>query len=194
MKVVFTGSQDWIDGQVPTAILRRLRPLLPRIAHGKARGFDLIIDGVARALGWPDEQIGQHPANWDAEGRAAGYNRNLDMLRREKPDLVIGAPLPRSKGTWHCLAAADCPRLIFIDGCREQIADFARDCGLPPIGGVVTDWVDEQLRQAAVRGRWMVLDTDRPIIPRRDRPWWVLVQPRSGDHSAAAPLVEALLT
>lgn len=200
MKVVLTGSREWCDHTVPRQILRRLHLAgVERVAHGDGRGFDKVCDSVAREVGFRDEQIGKHPADWDGEGKAAGYLRNLSMLRKEDPTLVVGAPLADSKGTWHTIAWAQCPRLIFIDGCRDAIKLFSDDllahgCGMNwSRSEFVTNYVDDRIRDQVMRARGSLDYPAYATIPRRDRPWWVLVLPKHGGDVESLPIIEALL-
>lgn len=86
MKVLVCGGREWDNYE---AVLRELEAL-PRdaiIVHGACRGADTIAGEIAKALG---HQVREYPADWARYGRGAGPIRNRQMLREERPDLVIG--------------------------------------------------------------------------------------------------------
>lgn len=66
------------------------------IINGKARGVDAVSTDWA-IVNWC--RFKEYPADWNKHGRAAGPIRNAQMLKEEKPDLVIAFPLPDSIGT-----------------------------------------------------------------------------------------------
>jgi len=69
------------------------------IITGMARGADTIAVDWANANGIT---LHEYPADWERHGRRAGYLRNVEMLERGNPDLVLAfvdKPLIASKGT-----------------------------------------------------------------------------------------------
>lgn len=113
-RVVVTGGQRFTDRGRIAADLRALLPLgLQRVAHGAAKGADGLVDlewlalrgAVNNATGdrWSMES---YPADWTRFGNSAGPRRNIAMLEREKPELVLAYPDERSRGTWHCVKQA----------------------------------------------------------------------------------------
>ena len=60
-----------------------------RIVHGGATGADVLAQKWARLRGKP---VMAYPANWSEFGKAAGPLRNRDMLRIERPGLVVAFP------------------------------------------------------------------------------------------------------
>lgn len=82
VKVLVTGSRDWID---PHPIERELKKLPPGtiVVHGGARGVDTIAGFVAKKLGL---KVREYQARWQEYGRTAGPIRNREMLQKEHPD------------------------------------------------------------------------------------------------------------
>jgi SLOG family YspA-like protein len=78
MRVLVTGSRDWIDR---SAIERALKDFGPEgwftVVHGHCpTGADAIADHVARSWGC---EVERHPADW-SKGRKAGPARNAAMV------------------------------------------------------------------------------------------------------------------
>jgi len=109
-KVVVTGGRKFTDSARIEADLRALLPLgLRRLAHGGARGADLLADNAARRVISRAKEPGHievYPALFRELGRGAGRLRNVEMLESERPDIVLAYPDPESRGTWHCVAEA----------------------------------------------------------------------------------------
>ncbi len=103
MKILVCGSRKWWDYQ---AIWARLGELPPdtEIIEGGAPGADLMARDVAKDIGLEYVEYG---ANWKGPHKLqAGKARNIKMLEREKPDLVIAFQLKRSSGTQHTIDEA----------------------------------------------------------------------------------------
>ena len=102
MKVLVCGSRDWTDYE---AIQKRLShlPYPVEIIEGGARGADKLARKAAAELGL---EVVEHPANWKAYGKSAGFMRNIKMLDRENPALVIAFQKDGSRGTQHMIGAA----------------------------------------------------------------------------------------
>jgi hypothetical protein len=84
-RILVTGSRDWDDGDVIAWELgwaagegaREGRRAV--IVHGACpTGADAIADRLARDH---DFDVEPHPADWVHHGKAAGFIRNLDMVR-----------------------------------------------------------------------------------------------------------------
>lgn len=140
MKVLVTGSRDWSNREMIEKALVEADATI--VVHGGARGADYLAELVCIDLGITTRT---YPAKWDLYGKAAGTNRNIEMLQKEnlldEPiDLVIGFPLPQSKGTYHMLkiaANAGIPCIIVGDPMetkctrcrREGFDDLVSSCG-----------------------------------------------------------------
>lgn len=83
LRVLVTGSRDWVDGEcIKAALLEILveneaRPEQITVVHGGARGADKIAGSIAASLGMNVEVF---PANWSTYGKRAGYLRNAEMV------------------------------------------------------------------------------------------------------------------
>lgn len=112
LRILVTGSRNWTDR---TAIFDALVGYLGAIQFpvvGQAvlvsgscpTGADRIAEEIWEDfLGYPVER---HPADWDAHGKAAGPRRNQQMVDLGA-DVCLAFPLPDSRGTKHCMAAAE---------------------------------------------------------------------------------------
>lgn len=103
LRVIVTGGRDWRDVD---AIRQALSDLPPgsTIVHGAASGADAIAHSLAVALGhipephWPDyANIGTG---------LAPLIRNQQMIDLGA-DLCLAFPTAFSRGTWHCVRAAE---------------------------------------------------------------------------------------
>jgi hypothetical protein len=112
-RVLVTGDRDWADR---TAIRYYLKQL-------QDKGFDTLIEGEAHGADTMSREEGEklgftiaesspgvkgYPAKWQVDGKfnkAAGPQRNTQMLVEGKPDLVIGfhQHIFKSKGTKNML-------------------------------------------------------------------------------------------
>jgi hypothetical protein len=107
MKVLVTGSRDWVDTQLLKDALVAARATV--VIHGDARGADRIAKDVARSLGLTERA---YPAQWNIHGRKAGPLRNQQMLDEEHTEaepinLVLAFPMPGSIGTWDMVRRAE---------------------------------------------------------------------------------------
>lgn len=99
--VVVTGSRAWEDAALIGRVLAALNPKL--VVQGGAKGADRI------AFEWAvTNNVSGHtmPAFWDQDGKRAGSLRNIRMLEMYPGALVVGFPLDRSIGTYHCMREA----------------------------------------------------------------------------------------
>lgn len=86
-RILITGSRTWTDrAAIADAISTYLHSVgtsvagvwpLPVLVHGGAHGADQLADAIARNWGWTPEC---HPADWDRDGRGAGFRRNAEMV------------------------------------------------------------------------------------------------------------------
>jgi hypothetical protein len=114
VKVVVSGTRDaeldWADagGRTIWEILNELHASnrITRLSEGGARGADFIAHEWARIHGIHNDC---YPVDHMLDGPwpAAGVRRNVRMLGAAKPDLLIAFPGPASKGTHHCIRAAE---------------------------------------------------------------------------------------
>ena len=100
-RIVLCGSRGWTD---ETKVVQAIdgHPRGAVFLHGAARGADEIAGRIASGLGY---EVEVWPANWNGDGRAAGFIRNVRML--ESPaDKVIAFWDGRSPGTAHTIREA----------------------------------------------------------------------------------------
>ena len=88
MKVLVTGSrtmgpEHYELVKFELLMLLALEPL--HIIQGGASGADNLAKRVATVFGFP---VDEYPADWERYGKAAGSQRNQQMLN-QKPDLVL---------------------------------------------------------------------------------------------------------
>ena len=101
MKVLVCGSRSWDN--IHTIRMRILSlPDNTEIIHGGASGADRTAACLAEDFGFT---VREFKADWDGEGKSAGFKRNLRMLD-ESPDLVIAFWDGRSRGTRHTITEA----------------------------------------------------------------------------------------
>lgn len=105
--VIVTGSRYWDDAQ---AVYNVLDDLLKefggiQIVHGGAKGADTMAGAWAEENSQP---CFAYPAMWREFGKAAGYMRNLEMLKAFPEAIVVAFPHPKlpSKGTWNMMNEA----------------------------------------------------------------------------------------
>lgn len=104
MRLCCTGSREWND---PLTVVRELideraRDLRFIVDVGDARGADAAVTKACHDLGIP---YTIHYADWEGEGKIAGFKRNWRMLDL-KPDLVLAFWDGASKGTLHTIQSA----------------------------------------------------------------------------------------
>lgn len=115
VKVLITGSRGWTDkGIIRSALLdwhasgvvhggcplRNLAPVGKLPIWASADG---LADQVAKELGIP---VISYPADWHRHGLRAGVIRNVEMLDKEKPDVVLAFWDGVSHGTQHMITVA----------------------------------------------------------------------------------------
>ena len=103
MKILVTGGRNYSNPGIVFAALDYLKPC--KIVHGGARGADSLASRYANNR---HVSYAVYPAIWrDNHGnynRAAGIQRNMQMLDVEKPDIVLA--FPGGKGTRHMITYA----------------------------------------------------------------------------------------
>ena len=116
-RVLGCGGRDYGDYARVCQVLDIIQPRF--VIHGAARGADSLVDRYAQEHGIPQQA---YPALWNAHGgqddplpcsdqckqsgtcRAAGFRRNLQMLKRGVPTLVVA--FPGGRGTDHMMTSA----------------------------------------------------------------------------------------
>jgi len=73
------------------------------LAHGAATGADAIAKEIAEEMGF---EVHAHIANWRTLGKKAGPLRNAEMLKIERPRVVLAFPMSDSVGTYDCIRKA----------------------------------------------------------------------------------------
>lgn len=112
MRVLVCGSRKYTDKTYFTRILQEWVEKYPHITilTGMANGPDLWAHEFAKThnLG-----IEEYPAQWDTEGRRAGFLRNERMIKT-RPDWVIAFWDGVSRGTEHTINLAKTHRIAHI--------------------------------------------------------------------------------
>lgn len=95
MKVLVTGSRNWLDKEVVETAIARVKPDI--IIEGGARGTDTIAKQYAYKTAIKVIEV---KAEWNKYGKNAGGIRNSIMVSM-KPDLVlaVSTDLSKDKGT-----------------------------------------------------------------------------------------------
>lgn len=99
--VVVTGGRTYNDMMTVYRELQKVKPT--RVATGACHrgGADRLAEQWAFMKGIPYKG---YPANWRTLGWAAGPIRNGEMLKAEKPDMVLA--FPGGSGTADCVKQA----------------------------------------------------------------------------------------
>lgn len=88
LRVLVCGGRDYSEEEKVAQTLDLL-PFPLTLICGMAPGADMLAFRWAESRGLPIEC---YPANWRAQGLAAGPIRNQKMIDMGKPDLVIAFP------------------------------------------------------------------------------------------------------
>jgi hypothetical protein len=113
-RVLVCGGRDFDNKFLMETALSSIIEGEPIIIHGAARGADSMAGQWAAAKGL---RVLAFPADWGANGKAAGPLRNIKMLEQGQPDLVIA--FPGGKGTAHMVEIAEKAGIPVI-----QVVDF----------------------------------------------------------------------
>lgn len=107
MKILITGSRNWLDVGVIDEVLNRYNNYNPTshtlITGCCPTGADKMAEDIASKLGWTIER---HAAEWDKYGKRAGPIRNQKMVD-SGADICLAFILNESKGATHCSNAAE---------------------------------------------------------------------------------------
>lgn len=101
MKTIIAGSRGIEHVDVVAFAVEQSGFVITEIASGMARGVDLAAVEYAHRMGIP---LVPFPADWDNEGRSAGFNRNVRMA--DWGDQLIAIWDGKSKGTKHMIDIA----------------------------------------------------------------------------------------
>ena len=99
MRVLVCGGREYSDWGQMRWVLGAIR--IDTVITGAARGADSV------AGEWATDQgvdLVTYPANWERDGKSAGFKRNQLMLDNAKPDLVVA--FPGGNGTAHMVRIA----------------------------------------------------------------------------------------
>jgi hypothetical protein len=132
MRVLVCGGRDYNDIRRVWNVLSELQDEkgITDLIHGDAKGAD----SLAAFWGYHTFQkngdiinVHRYPADWEGEGKKAGYLRNKRMLDEGKPDYVVA--FPGGKGTTNMvqLAAKAGIPCISIDNAPTAIG-MALEC------------------------------------------------------------------
>lgn len=91
MKILVCGGRDYANRAQLFQTLDRVHAKAPitTIVHGAARGADSLAGRWAAERGVRCEV---YPADWQRDGKRAGYIRNQRMLDASRPDAVVAFP------------------------------------------------------------------------------------------------------
>lgn len=104
LRTIVCGGRDYDDAMAVYHALDDFDAAhgIAVVAHGGAAGADDLARNWAMMGGIP---VVSYPANWKAEGKAAGPKRNQRMLDEFKPDVVIA--FPGGRGTADMIRRAE---------------------------------------------------------------------------------------
>ena len=105
MRILITGSRNWNDVETMIEVLSpyNMTRDVKTLVHGGAAGADIIAGEIAAEFGW---YVEEYPADWTKHGKAAGPIRNQKMVDLGA-DVCLAFPLGESRGTRHCMKAAE---------------------------------------------------------------------------------------
>lgn len=107
IRILITGSRNWTDKKkVLYALVDQVmykKEDVVFIHGGCPTGADAIAGEWIDVMGVKTEV---YPADWDKHGRAAGPIRNQQMVDLGA-DVCLAFPLGESRGTRHCMKAAE---------------------------------------------------------------------------------------
>jgi hypothetical protein len=103
MHILICGGRDYADVRALNEALDAIhrKNNVTRLIHGAAHGADSLAAAWALSRGIPAIAF---PADWNKDGKAAGFVRNARMLRDGRPELVVA--FPGGKGTAHMVKLA----------------------------------------------------------------------------------------
>ncbi len=112
-RVIIAGGRDFSDYEL---LKRKVlfytnevnKDNLIVVISGKAKGADSLGEKLAKEIGW---KVLEYPADWDTNGKSAGYIRNIEMAKNA--DALIAFWDEKSRGTKHMIDTAEKNGLLF---------------------------------------------------------------------------------
>lgn len=106
-RIIIAGGRDFSDYELlKRKVLFYTKEVnkdnLIVIVSGKAKGADSLGEKLAKEIGW---KVLEYPADWDTNGKSAGYIRNVEMAK--SADALIGFWDGKSRGTKHMIDIAE---------------------------------------------------------------------------------------
>jgi hypothetical protein len=101
MRTIIAGSRSITDYRAVCDAVTESCFDITTVVSGTARGVDKLGERWARAHGVP---VDRYPAQWDRDGKAAGYKRNTVMAILA--DALIALWDGKSRGTKHMIDEA----------------------------------------------------------------------------------------
>lgn len=104
-KVIIAGGRDFNNYEGMSACLDRLLKNVSdkiEVVCGMARGADRLGERYAKEHGY---KVIYMPADWDIDGRSAGFKRNVKMA--EYADALVAFWDGKSSGTRHMIETAE---------------------------------------------------------------------------------------
>lgn len=101
MRLLISGYRDYndeknIEEQIIKVLNYDSNYKNHTIIHGGCSGVDIISGKIGFKLGL---NVEKYPANWKLYGISAGPKRNLEMIKKGRPDFAILFIHKKSKGT-----------------------------------------------------------------------------------------------
>ena len=104
-RVIITGGRDFNNYPGLVKVMDKLLSNINDeiiVVCGKARGADSLGEKYAKERGYT---IRYFPADWDMNGRSAGYIRNEEMA--QNADALVAFWNGKSRGTQHMIKTAE---------------------------------------------------------------------------------------
>lgn len=97
IKVLVCGGRGYTESEPLRRVLEAIANHSSiHIAHGGAKGADEAAGEIAKYYNWP---CSVYKADWEANGKSAGFVRNAEMLADFLPNIVVACK--GGKGTEH---------------------------------------------------------------------------------------------
>lgn len=104
-KLLVYGSRNFTDYDLMNEVLSDIIEGQVRLISGMARGADSLAIKWAKSHPRNVIEIIEKPANWELNGKQAGYIRNYEMIKmlNVNHDFAVGFICGESKGSRHTL-------------------------------------------------------------------------------------------